>query len=63
LYIFVKANILRPEATLAGLPELEKISEKSRNAFEKHEEKFQKYEDWPGIKPQPVDPLKVLEAE
>ena len=63
LYVFVKANILRPEATLSGLPELERISEKSRAAFEKNEERFQNHEDWPGIKPQPVDPVKVLEAE
>lgn len=63
LYIFVRANILRPEATLAGLPELEKFSDKNREAFEKHEEKFQRYEDWPGIKPKIVDPEKVLEAE
>jgi len=63
LYVFVKANILRPEAAVPGLPELERISEKSRAAFEKGEEEFQKYEDWPGIKPRPVDPVKVLEAE
>ena len=63
LYVFVKANILRPEETIAGLPELERISEKSRAAFEKSEEEFQKHEDWPGIKPQPVDPVKVLDAE
>jgi general secretion pathway protein D len=63
LYIFVKANILRPEAALSGLTELEKISERNRNALEENEEKFQKYEDWPGIKPRPVDPVKVLDAE
>ena len=63
LYVFVKANILRPEATLSGLPELEKISERNRRALEENEERFQKYEDWPGIKPHPVDPVKVLDAE
>ena len=63
LYIFVKANILRPEAATSGLSELEKISERNRNALEGNEEKFQKYEDWPGIKPTPVDPVKVLDAE
>jgi len=63
LYVFVKANILRPDETLVGLPELEKISERNRAAFEKFEDEFQKYEDWPGIKPEPVDPLKVLEME
>jgi general secretion pathway protein D len=63
LYIFVKANILRPEATMTGLPELEKISERNRKALEESETRFQKYEDWPGIKPHPVDPVKVLDAE
>ncbi|MGA2070836.1 MAG: secretin N-terminal domain-containing protein [Sedimentisphaerales bacterium] len=63
LYVFVKANILRPETTLEGLSEIEKISEKNRAAFEKYEEAFQKYDDVPGVKPQPVDPLKVLDAE
>jgi len=63
LYIFVKANILRPEETAAGLPELENISQRNRVAFEKFEDEFQKYEDWPGIKPKPMDPLKVLEVE
>ncbi len=37
LYIFVKANILRPETTLTGLPELEKISERNRKALEENE--------------------------
>jgi len=63
LYIFVKANILRPEEAVAGLPDLEKISARSRAAFEEFEEKFQSYEDWPGIEPKPMDPLRVLEAE
>ncbi|MGD0596044.1 MAG: secretin N-terminal domain-containing protein [Sedimentisphaerales bacterium] len=63
LYVFVKANILRPEAALSGLPELEKISERNRKALEENETRFQKYEDWPGIKPQPVEPVKVLDAE
>jgi hypothetical protein len=61
--VFVRANILRPEEMIAGLPELERISERSRNAFEKSEDEFQKYQDWPGIKPKPVDPTKVLDAE
>ncbi len=63
LYIFVKANILRPDETLAGLPELEQISERSRAAFEKFEDKFQRYHDWPGVEPEPIEPLRVLEAE
>ena len=63
LYVFVKANILRPETAKEGLPELVSISDKNRAAFEKSETEFQKLEDWPGIKPKPIDPLKVLEAE
>jgi general secretion pathway protein D len=63
LYVFVKANILRPETTLEGLSEIEKISERNRRALEKNEDTFQHYEDVPGIKPTPVDPEKVLEAE
>lgn len=63
LYVFVKANILRPEEAVAGLPDLEKISARSRAAFEEFEKKFQRYHDWPGVEPEPMDPLRVLEAE
>ena len=63
LYVFVKANILRPDETLTGLPELERISARNRAAFERSEDEFQRYEDWPGIKSEPMDPLKVLEME
>ncbi len=63
LYIFVRAEILRPDETLAGLPDLEKISQRNRVAFELFEEKFQKYENWPGIKSKPMDPLRVLDVE
>ncbi len=63
LYIFVKADILRPDRELDGLPDLERISGKNRMAFEKFEERFQKYRDWPGIKSKPMDPVKVLEAD
>jgi general secretion pathway protein D len=63
LYVFVKSNILRPDETLAGLPQLQRISERNAAAFEKFEDKFHKHQDWPGIEPEPMDPLKVLEAE
>jgi len=64
LYVFVKAEIIRPAETLgAGLPDLEKISERNRAAFEKFEREFQSYQSFPGIKPKPVAPLKVLDAE
>jgi len=62
LYVFVKAEILRPSETLAGLPDLSRISARDRIAFEEFERQFQQHEDWPGIKPKPMDPLKVLDA-
>ena len=63
LYVFLKANILRPDETVAGLTELEKISEKNRTAFETFEEESQKYEGWPGIKSGPINPIKMLELD
>jgi type II secretory pathway component GspD/PulD (secretin) len=63
LYVFVKANILRPSETVAGLPDLQKISDRNRAAVENFEERFQEHQDWPGIKPETVDPLRVLETE
>jgi len=64
LYVFVKAEIIRPAAHVAqGMEDLEQISERNRMAFEKHEMEFQGYENWPGIKPRPVSPAKVLDAQ
>jgi len=64
LYVFVKANILRPSEVEAGLAEdIKVMSEKNRAGFEKAENKFQTHQDFPGIKPKPIDPLNVLEAE
>jgi general secretion pathway protein D len=63
LYVFLKANILRPDETEIGLSELEKISERDKTPFETFEETFQKYEDWPGLKCQPMNPSKVLEIQ
>jgi type II secretory pathway component GspD/PulD (secretin) len=63
LYVFVRAEIIRPVEAIAGTHEdLERISEQNRSDFEKHEKEFQQYESWPGIKPSPTDPEKVLEA-
>jgi len=62
LYIFVKAYILRPGDT-GGLPELVKESKNYRDAFEKSERRFQEYEDWPGIKPTPMEPNRILDAK
>jgi general secretion pathway protein D len=63
LYIFVKGEILRPDDTLAGLPDLQRISERNRVTFEEFEQKFQNHQDWPGAKPKPVEPLRVLDAQ
>ncbi|MHC4571356.1 MAG: secretin N-terminal domain-containing protein [Planctomycetota bacterium] len=63
LYVFVKAHILRPGEELPGATDIEVISAKNRATFEKYEKEMQEYEDWPGIKPTPMDPLQILEAE
>jgi general secretion pathway protein D len=62
LYIFVKANILRPsEGT--GLEAIKVMSEKNRAAFEEAETAIQTYEELPAIKPQPINPPHVLDTE
>ncbi len=64
LYIFVKAEIIRPAETLAqGLPDLERISQRNRLAFETFEQEFQGYKSVPGVKSKPVAPAKVLDTE
>ena len=63
LYIFVKGEILRPDETLAGLPDLEQISDRNKVAFEEFENKFQNYQSWPGVKSKSMDPLKVLDTQ
>jgi len=63
LYVFVKAHILRPGEKTSGLSDLEVISRKNKVTFEKYEAEMQQYQDWPGIKPEPMDPLRVLEAD
>jgi general secretion pathway protein D len=63
LYIFVRAEIIRPaEERRQGTSDIDVISQKNREAFEKHEQEFQNYQDWPGLQPKPVDPKKVLES-
>lgn len=63
LYVFVKAEIIRPSNTGVGdYEDLNRISNQSRKAFEEHEREFQSYQTWPGIKPKPVPPAKVLDA-
>lgn len=63
LYIFVRAEIIRPaDVATDGYQDLRGISDENRHAFERHEQEFQGYQSWPGIKSPPVDPPKVLEA-
>ena len=63
LYIFVKANIVRPSETEPGLPELVEVASQYREAFESEERKWQQHENWPGVKAKPVDPLQLLEVK
>lgn len=62
LYIFIKAHILRPGTTLASA-DIINISRKNRADFESIENEMQKYENWPGFDPEPMDPLKILEDD
>ncbi|MEK7994327.1 MAG: hypothetical protein AAB403_11040, partial [Planctomycetota bacterium] len=63
LYVFVKAEIIRPEEQGVAQDGLQHISQRNRNAFEEHETEFQDYHDWPGIKPKTMTPSKVLDAQ
>ncbi len=63
LYVFVKAEIIRPEEDGFVGADLRRISDRNREAFEKHEIEFQEYHDWPGIKPKAMKPFKVLDAQ
>jgi len=63
LYIFIKAHILRPGDRGEGREDLVRISRRNRAEFEEAEQEMQEYEDWPGIKPKPMDPLRVLEED
>jgi type II secretory pathway component GspD/PulD (secretin) len=63
LYVFVKAHILRPGEQVIGGSDIIKASLENRATFEKYEKEMQEYEDWPGTKPEPMDPLKILEVD
>jgi len=63
LYIFVKANIVKPGDELTGQSDIEKISQKKRQAFEADEARFQGLQALPGVKPNPMYPEKVLEDD
>jgi general secretion pathway protein D len=64
LYIFVRAEIIRPAEGLAGdrNETLERITDENRTAFEKDEDEFHNYPVVPGIKSKKVRPPKLLEA-
>ena len=63
LYVFVKANIIRPGDQIEGLEDIRRVSGKYRKDFEELEEKFQTMKDWPGVDPKPMEPIKVLEDD
>ncbi len=63
LYVFVKAEIIKPETIGLAQGGMHSISERNRDSFEKRETEFQEYNDWPGISPKNMDPLKVLDAQ
>jgi len=63
LYVFIKANILRPDEESSGLPDLETESSIHRDAFEKWEKQFQEHQDWPGLDVEPMEPERVLEMK
>ncbi len=63
LYVFVKGNIVRPGDELTGDSDVEKISRKKRDAFERDEKMFEGLESIPGIKPGKIDPEKILEDD
>ncbi len=64
LYIFVRAEIIRPEETLrAAQSALNRISDQNRTAFEQHEKDFQDYKTLPLKRNERLDPENVLEMK
>jgi len=59
LYVFVKAEIIRPEQANAMV----ELSNRNRKAFEEDEAEFQNFEGWPGIKPKVIAPQRVLDLQ
>ena len=62
LYIFVKANIVRPDEMEGGLPNLTKESDMYKEAYEEAEKDWQQHKSWPGIKAKPMDPETFLDV-
>ncbi len=63
LYVFVKAEIIRPEESLTANNAMIELSDRNRLAFEKDEAAFQRLEGWPGIRAKTMGPEKVLDLE
>ena len=64
LYIFVRAQIIRPaDVQTLAMEDLQRISDRDREAFEQAEAEFQQHQDVPAVRPKPTDPTKVLEAQ
>ncbi len=63
LYVFVRASIIRPGDQIEGIEDIKDVSNKNRKAFEDLEGSFQQMEDWPGVEPEPMDPVNVLEKD
>ncbi|MCF7973366.1 MAG: hypothetical protein K9N55_06095 [Phycisphaerae bacterium] len=64
LYIFVRAEVIRPEETLqAAQGALNRMSDQNRDAFEQHEKDFQDYETLPGTRHERLDPENVLDMK
>ncbi len=62
LYIFVKAEIIRPAEALASREwDLKRLSDEDRNRFETMEKEFQEVQLWPGAPSHVTDPCHVLE--
>jgi len=59
LYLFVRANILRPEKEQVA-SDIVRMSDKNREEFEKFESEMQNYQNFPGIKQKFMDPQRVL---
>jgi len=63
LYIFVKAEIIRPTEAFADKEwDLKRISNENRTAFEEMEKRFNDYQIWPGVRSKVIDPCHVLET-
>jgi type II secretory pathway component GspD/PulD (secretin) len=63
LYVFVKAHILRPGEQETGMSDIAVVSRQNKERFESYEAEMQNYQDWPGIKSGPMDPVKILEVD